>query len=199
MTLRNIYIVAFFVIRFWNLNVIIEQLSIFHPSHSLFHFVRTQIIHRDLAARNILITDDHTCKVADFGFARDVITSKIYERKSEGKLPIRYEYCISFSGPGKLGQAARIVTVVVVDVRRKRPDVRELYCGCGGGDGGCADADDDEDDGGANVIRSIDPARRCASCMSMARFEIYEKRTHTCAMCSQRHSSVYIAHNLFSP
>uniref|UniRef100_A0A1A9ZF66 Protein kinase domain-containing protein n=1 Tax=Glossina pallidipes TaxID=7398 RepID=A0A1A9ZF66_GLOPL len=48
------------------------------------------IIHRDLAARNILITDDHTCKVADFGFARDVITSKIYERKSEGRLPIRY-------------------------------------------------------------------------------------------------------------
>ncbi|XP_068153739.1 tyrosine kinase receptor Cad96Ca [Drosophila tropicalis] len=48
------------------------------------------IIHRDLAARNILITDDHTCKVADFGFARDVVTSKIYERKSEGKLPIRW-------------------------------------------------------------------------------------------------------------
>ncbi|TMW50031.1 hypothetical protein DOY81_004897 [Sarcophaga bullata] len=48
------------------------------------------IIHRDLAARNILIADDHTCKVADFGFARDVITSKVYERKSEGKLPIRW-------------------------------------------------------------------------------------------------------------
>ncbi|KAM7362870.1 tyrosine kinase receptor Cad96Ca isoform 1-T2 [Cochliomyia hominivorax] len=48
------------------------------------------IIHRDLAARNVLIADDHTCKVADFGFARDVITSKIYERKSEGKLPIRW-------------------------------------------------------------------------------------------------------------
>ncbi|XP_018789565.1 PREDICTED: tyrosine kinase receptor Cad96Ca-like isoform X2 [Bactrocera latifrons] len=48
------------------------------------------IIHRDLAARNILITDEHTCKVADFGFARDVMTSKMYERKSEGKLPIRW-------------------------------------------------------------------------------------------------------------
>lgn len=49
-----------------------------------------QIIHRDLAARNILITDDHTCKVADFGFARDIVTSKVYERKSEGRLPIRW-------------------------------------------------------------------------------------------------------------
>lgn len=55
----------------------------------LVHF---QIIHRDLAARNILITDDHICKVADFGFARDVVTSQVYERKSEGKLPIRLVY-----------------------------------------------------------------------------------------------------------
>jgi serine/threonine protein kinase len=49
-----------------------------------------QIIHRDLAARNVLITEEHTCKVADFGFARDVIVSHVYERKSEGRLPIRW-------------------------------------------------------------------------------------------------------------
>ncbi|KAF5299462.1 hypothetical protein FQR65_LT01042 [Abscondita terminalis] len=48
------------------------------------------IIHRDLAARNVLITEDHVCKVADFGFARDVIESHVYERKSEGRLPIRW-------------------------------------------------------------------------------------------------------------
>ncbi|XP_044762114.1 tyrosine kinase receptor Cad96Ca [Coccinella septempunctata] len=48
------------------------------------------IIHRDLAARNVLITEDQVCKVADFGFARDVIASHVYERKSEGRLPIRW-------------------------------------------------------------------------------------------------------------
>ncbi len=30
------------------------------------------------------------CKVADFGFARDVMANNIYERKSEGRLPIRW-------------------------------------------------------------------------------------------------------------
>lgn len=49
-----------------------------------------QIIHRDLAARNVLITEEHTCKVADFGFARDIVASHVYERKSEGRLPIRW-------------------------------------------------------------------------------------------------------------
>lgn len=48
------------------------------------------IIHRDLAARNVLIGDNHCCKVADFGFARDLMTSSVYERKSEGRLPIRW-------------------------------------------------------------------------------------------------------------
>ncbi|XP_034952398.1 tyrosine kinase receptor Cad96Ca [Chelonus insularis] len=48
------------------------------------------IIHRDLAARNILIDNNRVCKVADFGFARDIAANKIYERKSEGRLPIRW-------------------------------------------------------------------------------------------------------------
>ncbi|CAH0712870.1 unnamed protein product, partial [Brenthis ino] len=48
------------------------------------------IIHRDLAARNVLITEDRTCKVADFGFARDVAGSHVYESKSNGPLPIRW-------------------------------------------------------------------------------------------------------------
>jgi len=50
-----------------------------------------KLIHRDLAARNVLIENsDQCCKVADFGFARDIMANNIYERKSEGKLPIRW-------------------------------------------------------------------------------------------------------------
>ncbi|XP_057374868.1 fibroblast growth factor receptor-like [Daphnia carinata] len=48
------------------------------------------IIHRDLAARNVLINEERVCKVADFGFARDIMGNHIYERKSEGRLPIRW-------------------------------------------------------------------------------------------------------------
>ncbi|KAK2725742.1 hypothetical protein QYM36_000287 [Artemia franciscana] len=50
------------------------------------------IVHRDLAARNVLIEDDtKICKVADFGFARDLEDNRIYEKKSaDGRLPIRW-------------------------------------------------------------------------------------------------------------
>ncbi|KAK3866217.1 hypothetical protein Pcinc_028242 [Petrolisthes cinctipes] len=48
------------------------------------------IIHRDLAARNVLVGEEKICKVADFGFARDVANNHVYERKSDGRLPIRW-------------------------------------------------------------------------------------------------------------
>ncbi|XP_013391740.1 tyrosine-protein kinase receptor Tie-1 [Lingula anatina] len=48
------------------------------------------ILHRDLAARNILVAEDKTCKISDFGFAKDVIESHQYERKTQGRLPVRW-------------------------------------------------------------------------------------------------------------
>ncbi|XP_033641271.1 tyrosine-protein kinase Mer-like isoform X2 [Asterias rubens] len=49
-----------------------------------------ECIHRDLAARNILVSKDMVCKVADFGLARDVKNDRVYHRKSETPLPIRW-------------------------------------------------------------------------------------------------------------
>ena len=36
----------------------------------------SQIIHRDLAARNVLVRENETCKVTDFGMPRDVQEQK---------------------------------------------------------------------------------------------------------------------------
>lgn len=36
-----------------------------------------------------MIDKERVCKVADFGFARDIVDNHVYERKSDGRLPIR--------------------------------------------------------------------------------------------------------------
>ena len=45
-------------------------------------FSLCKVIHRDLAARNVLVGEDVTCKVMDFGMVRDVQEDNIYERKT---------------------------------------------------------------------------------------------------------------------
>lgn len=54
------------------------------------HLSAAKIIHRDLAARNVLLGENLTCKVTDFGMARNTRSKDIYERTSEGRLPLKW-------------------------------------------------------------------------------------------------------------
>ncbi|KAG2468182.1 FRK kinase, partial [Polypterus senegalus] len=49
-------------------------------------------IHRDLAARNVLVGENNTCKVADFGLARVFMTENenVYEAREGCKFPVKW-------------------------------------------------------------------------------------------------------------
>jgi receptor tyrosine kinase-like orphan receptor 1 len=47
-------------------------------------------VHRDLAARNILVGENLTIKVSDFGLSRDVYSSDYYRMQSKALMPVRW-------------------------------------------------------------------------------------------------------------
>ncbi|KAL4228776.1 hypothetical protein ACF0H5_011817 [Mactra antiquata] len=69
-----------------------KDLTIFalQIARGMAHLGSCGIIHRDLASRNVLLATDFTCKICDFGLARDIEGVDVYERTSKGPLPIRW-------------------------------------------------------------------------------------------------------------
>ncbi|XP_065219273.1 fibroblast growth factor receptor homolog 1-like [Planococcus citri] len=59
-------------------------------AQGMIHLTAMKCIHRDLAARNVLVTADHTMKIADFGLARNVENSEYYKKTTEGRLPVKW-------------------------------------------------------------------------------------------------------------
>lgn len=56
-------------------------------AHGMDGIASLQLLHRDLAARNILLDQNLTCKIADFGFAKDVLNKPQYRSKSVFQRP----------------------------------------------------------------------------------------------------------------
>ena len=48
------------------------------------------IVHRDLACRNILVGEDKSLKISDFGMSRVVAADDVYVKSSRGRLPWKW-------------------------------------------------------------------------------------------------------------
>ena len=55
------------------------------------------VVHRDLAARNVLVANEKTVKISDFGLSRKV--EDYYKSTRQGKWPLKWyaPECIEFS------------------------------------------------------------------------------------------------------
>ncbi|XP_041360265.1 tyrosine-protein kinase transmembrane receptor Ror-like isoform X2 [Gigantopelta aegis] len=73
------------ILEYPEMLVIAQQIAAGMEYLASHHFV-----HRDLAARNVLVGDNLTVKISDFGLSRDVYSSDYYRVQSKSLLPVRW-------------------------------------------------------------------------------------------------------------
>ncbi|XP_070553089.1 insulin receptor-like [Ptychodera flava] len=64
-----------------------------HVALALQHMEKTKVLHRDIAARNVLISNTDIAKIGDFGLARDIYQTAVYQRppsKKNCRVPVRW-------------------------------------------------------------------------------------------------------------
>lgn len=49
-----------------------------------------KVVHRDLAARNVLLDENLTCKVTNFGLTKDIRGQDLYKKTPGGRLPVKW-------------------------------------------------------------------------------------------------------------
>ncbi|XP_054715307.1 proto-oncogene tyrosine-protein kinase receptor Ret-like [Uloborus diversus] len=54
------------------------------------YLAEMKIVHRDLAARNILVASGKVMKISDFGLSRDVYERETYQKRSKGRVPVKW-------------------------------------------------------------------------------------------------------------
>ncbi|PFX14744.1 Vascular endothelial growth factor receptor 2 [Stylophora pistillata] len=59
-------------------------------SQAMEYLAKKGFIHRDLAARNVLVGENKSAKVADFGLTRHVYEERVYQGKTNRKLPLKW-------------------------------------------------------------------------------------------------------------
>uniref|UniRef100_T1JA98 receptor protein-tyrosine kinase n=1 Tax=Strigamia maritima TaxID=126957 RepID=T1JA98_STRMM len=62
----------------------------FQTTRGMEYLASRNLIHRDLATRNILLADQNTIKISDFGLTKDCYNKAYYRKKGDAPLPVKW-------------------------------------------------------------------------------------------------------------